>query len=87
MSGMQATHCGNGELPVVTQVEVRTLIVNGEAIMTAAATLADLVAERGLTGARVATARNGSFVPEKARASTPLFFDDHIEILSPRHGG
>ena len=72
---------------MVTQVEVRTLIVNGEAIMTAAATLADLVAERGLTGTQVATARNGTFVPEKARASTPLFFDDHIEIVSPRHGG
>jgi sulfur carrier protein len=35
----------------------------------------------------VATARNGDFVPERARASTPLFFDDHIEIVSPRHGG
>ena len=55
--------------------------------MTAAATLADLVAERGLPDTRVATARNGTFVPETARASTPLFFDDHIEIVSPRHGG
>ncbi|MFN3625924.1 MAG: sulfur carrier protein ThiS [Hyphomicrobium sp.] len=67
--------------------EVLTVIVNGEAVLTAATTLADLVAERGLAGARVATARNGDFVPERARASTPLFFDDHIEIVSPRHGG
>jgi len=66
---------------------VRTVLVNGEAVMTAAATLADLVAERGLADVRVATARNGTFVPERARASTPLFFDDHIEIVSPRHGG
>jgi sulfur carrier protein len=66
---------------------VRTVLVNGEAVMTAAATLADLVAERGLAEVRVATARNGTFVPERARASTPLFFDDHIEIVSPRHGG
>jgi sulfur carrier protein len=66
---------------------VRTIIVNGEAVMTAAPTLADLVAERGLGDVRVATARNGTFVPEKARASTPLFFDDHVEIVSPRHGG
>jgi sulfur carrier protein len=66
---------------------VRTIIVNGEAVMTAAPTLADLVAERGLGDARVATARNGTFVPEKARASTLLFFDDHVEIVSPRHGG
>ncbi len=64
-----------------------TIIVNGEPVLTAAATLADLVAERGLTDARVATARNGTFVPERARAATPLFFDDHIEIVSPRHGG
>jgi sulfur carrier protein len=67
--------------------EVRTIIVNGEAVLTSAATLADLVAERGLADARVATARNGSFVPERARASTLLFFDDHVEIVSPRHGG
>ncbi len=45
---------------MVTQVEVRTLIVNGEAVMTAAETLADLVAERGLAETKVATARNGS---------------------------
>jgi sulfur carrier protein len=66
---------------------VLTIIVNGEPVMTAAATLADLVAERGFADVRVATARNGNFVPESARASTPLFFDDHIEIVSPRHGG
>lgn len=64
-----------------------TVVVNGEAVLTAATTLADLVAERGLADVRVATARNGNFVPERARASTPLFFDDHIEIVSPRHGG
>jgi sulfur carrier protein len=77
----------SAELPVGNRVEVRTLIVNGEAVMTSAMTLADLVAERGQADARVATARNGTFVPEKARASTPLFLDDHIEIVSARHGG
>jgi sulfur carrier protein len=74
-------------LTAETRAEVHTIIVNGEAVMTAAATLADLVAERGLGDVRVATARNGTFVPEKARASTLLFFDDHVEIVSPRHGG
>jgi sulfur carrier protein len=74
-------------LPVGNRVEVRTLIVNGEPVMTAAVTLADLVAERGLADARVATARNGTFVPERVRASTHLFLDDHIEIVSARHGG
>ncbi len=78
---------GSGEFSVVSRTEVLTLVVNGEPVMTAAATLADLLAERGLTTSRVATARNGTFVPESARASTPLFFDDHIEIVSPRHGG
>jgi sulfur carrier protein len=67
--------------------EVRTIVVNGEPVLTAAPTLADLIAERGLTDTRVATARNGNFVPERDRASTVLFFDDHIEIVSPRHGG
>jgi sulfur carrier protein len=67
--------------------EVRTVIVNGEPVLTAASTLADLVAERGLGDTRVATARNGNFVAERDRASTVLFFDDHIEIVSPRHGG
>ena len=70
-----------------TRVEVRTLIVNGEAVMTAAATLADLVAERGLADARVATARNGDFVPGARARGHAAVFDDHIEIVSPRHGG
>ena len=74
-------------MAVGTRVEVLTVLVNGETVLTSAGTLADLVAERGLADVRVATARNGTFVPERARASTRLFFDDHIEIVSPRHGG
>ena len=34
-----------------------------------------------------ATARNGNFVPERARAETALQPGDRIEIVSPRHGG
>ncbi len=67
--------------------EVVTIMVNGEPVMTSAGTLAELVAERGLADAKVATARNGTFVAERDRAGTMLFFDDHIEIVSPRHGG
>lgn len=63
------------------------VLVNGEALATAAATLHELVAERGLAGLRVATARNGDFVPERARAKTMLQRGDRIEIVSPRHGG
>lgn len=63
------------------------IVVNGERVRTGSATLADLVAERGLSELRVATARNGDFVPERARADTPLLAGDRIEIVSPRHGG
>ena len=45
----------------------RAILVNGNPFATEAATLADLVVERGLSGARIATARNGDFVPERAR--------------------
>jgi sulfur carrier protein len=65
----------------------RTIVVNGEGVTTASATLHDLLAERGLADVRVATARNGEFVPERTRAATALQAGDHIEIVSPRHGG
>ncbi|CAN1722899.1 sulfur carrier protein [Hyphomicrobium sp. 1Nfss2.1] len=65
----------------------RRVIVNGEEVVTSAATLDALVAERGLEGTPVATARNGDFVPARVRAETPLQAGDHIEIVSPRHGG
>jgi len=54
---------------------------------TRAATLAELVAEQNLAGLKVATAHNGAFVPERARAGTPLAAGDRIEIVSPRQGG
>jgi sulfur carrier protein len=65
----------------------RTIIVNGDAVATHSGTLAELVAELGHTGKRIATARNGDFVPERARMETPLQGGDRIEIVSPRHGG
>ena len=63
------------------------LLVNGEPHATAAATLADLVVELGHGGARVATALNGDFVPERSRAATPVKPGDRVEIVSPRQGG
>ena len=63
------------------------LIVNGEAVDTAASTLAHLVAERGFAEAAVATARNGEFVPRAARTATLLSPGDEIEIVAPRQGG
>ena len=63
------------------------IVVNGDRLETQAATVAELVAELGLAGARVATARNGDFVPARARAATAIAAGDRIEIVSPRHGG
>jgi sulfur carrier protein len=65
----------------------RTILVNGDPVATGARTLAELVAELGHAGRRVATARNGDFVPERARAATLIERGDRIEIVSPRHGG
>lgn len=61
--------------------------VNGDAVTTHAATLTELLAELELTQARIATARNGDFVPERVRDATRLQHGDRIEIVSPRHGG
>ena len=64
-----------------------TVTLNGVPIATATATLADLVAEQGFGGGRVATAVNGTFVPERARAATRLEPGDAIEVVSARQGG
>ncbi len=80
------SHAESGEVSVDTRCKL-DILVNGEPLSTAAATLDALVAERGLAGLRVATARNGDFVPDRARATTMLQRGDRIEIVSPRHGG
>jgi sulfur carrier protein len=49
--------------------------------------LAELVSELGFAGKRIATARNGDFVSERARTTTTIERGDRIEIVSPRHGG
>jgi sulfur carrier protein len=56
-------------------------------VATRAANLAELVAELGFAGKRIATARNGDFVAEGARKATAIERGDCIEIVSPRHGG
>ena len=63
------------------------ILVNGVPITTGAATLAELVNELGHGDTRIATARNGGFVPERVRGATPLVPGDKIEIVTPRHGG
>lgn len=66
---------------------IRTILVNGVAGETCAATLGDLLTERDHVGARIATAVNGCFVPERARAALTLHPGDRVEIVSVRQGG
>jgi sulfur carrier protein len=61
--------------------------VNGEARVTYAQTLADLIAAEGLGETRVATAVNGTFVPVRQRCDRQLQPRDRVEILSARQGG
>lgn len=53
----------------------------------AAATLAEALDELGFTGARIATAVNGDFVPAAARAGHRLAEGDRLEVLAPMQGG
>ena len=63
------------------------ITVNGEDRVTGARTLADLCDELGLSAAKIATARNGEFVPAARRLEIVLAEGDAIELLSPRQGG
>ena len=65
----------------------RSFVVNGERCASAAATLAELVAELGYGERRIATAVNGQFVAGGVRAETKLADGDTIEIVAPRQGG
>jgi thiamine biosynthesis protein ThiS len=47
--------------------EQRSIIVNGAALATPSATLSDLLVEAGYADRKVATAVNGTFVPEPHR--------------------
>ncbi|MBM3604480.1 MAG: sulfur carrier protein ThiS [Alphaproteobacteria bacterium] len=61
--------------------------VNGESRELAAATVAEALDELGWTGARVATALNGDFLPASARAVQTLREGDRLEVLAPMQGG
>ncbi len=63
------------------------ITVNGEARTTKARTLDELCRELGFLEARIATARNGEFVPAKLRGGVHLAEGDSVELLSPRQGG
>ncbi len=63
------------------------LVINGERVRVRASALGQLLDELGYAGRKVATAVNGDFIPEKARAMTRLAAGDAIEIVAPRQGG
>ena len=63
------------------------LIVNGRPHDTRAGVLEDLLTELGYGGTPVATALNGTFVSQDARATTSLGDGDRLEVLTPRQGG
>jgi len=63
------------------------LSVNGEATELKAEQLAEALIELGYADAIVATALNGTFVPEEERAETRLQTNDAIEVLAPMSGG
>lgn len=61
--------------------------LNGAPVSTRTATLTEFLIEQGFGNRKVATAINGEFVTERARAATPLSSGDRIEVLSARQGG
>jgi sulfur carrier protein len=63
------------------------IVLNGQSLDVTAPTLRDLLTERGLATAKIATALNGEFVAAPLRAETPLREGDRVEILSPMQGG
>lgn len=74
-------------LPQMMGMAKLKITVNGEARLTEARTLGELCHELGLAEAKIATARNGEFVPAAARGTMSLAEGDAIEVLSPRQGG
>lgn len=74
--------------PMTTDQASIALTVNGERITCEPPlTLEALLAQQGYGTAKVATARNGTFVPAMRRALTALSDGDAIEIVAPRAGG
>ena len=64
-----------------------SLIVNGEARRTGAATIAELVGELSLKPEKVAVERNGAIVPRSTLAEVPLADGDVLEIVHFVGGG
>jgi sulfur carrier protein len=63
------------------------IVVNGEPMETATASLEELLVELGFGTTVVATAVNGSFAPAPRRAEITLREGDQVEVLAPMQGG
>ena len=63
------------------------ITVNGEARVTKAKSLEELCHGLGSSEVKIATARNGDFVPARAREAVAFAYGNAIEVLSPRQGG
>ncbi|SEK58885.1 sulfur carrier protein [Atopomonas hussainii] len=64
------------------------ITLNGQAhTLPAALSIAELLAQLGLTGKRVAVERNQEIVPRSAHASTVLAEGDHVEVVHAIGGG
>lgn len=65
-----------------------TATVNGLAVdLSTIMSIADLLAERGLAGKRVAVERNGEIVPRSEHSDIKLTHGDRIEIVMAVGGG
>ena len=63
------------------------LFLNGERVEIRATTLEELLHERGLGEARVATAVNETFVAASERSARKLQDGDRVEFVAPMQGG
>ena len=63
------------------------ILINGEVTQTHAKTLGELCTALGHGLDKVATARNGEFVPITERSMTLIAENDQIEIVAPKQGG
>ena len=63
------------------------IMLNGDDCEIVAGTLDQLMIEQGYEGAKVATAVNGEFVHQQARAGLQLGEGDRVEVVAPIAGG
>ena len=75
---------GSEWLPVS---QAQQIVLNGKPASVAAATLAELVVELGMTGDRMAVERNREIVPRRQWALTPVTAGDQIEVVQFVGGG